>query len=127
MTVCATSDCCTPATNPLRAVFRPSVRIMESPDAIELLAEVPGADESSTEVTVEENTLTLRAKVVVSAPSDARVLYADHREGDYERSFTLSPEVDRTRIEAHVKDGLLRVRLPKPDKLQPHKIAVMAG
>ncbi len=127
MSTCTASPCDTGATNPLRAVFRPSVRIIESQGAIELLAEVPGADESSTEVTVEDNTLTLRARVISPAPTDARVLYADHREGDYERSFTLSPEVDRTRIEAHVKDGLLRVRLPKPDKLQPHKIAVMAG
>lgn len=127
MSTCLTRDCRTGAANSPRVVYRPPVRIIESAGAIELLAEVPGADENSTEVTLEDNTLTLRAKVLVQEPENARILYADHRAGDYERSFTISSDVDRTRIEARVKDGILHVRLPKPEQLQPQKIAVLAG
>jgi HSP20 family protein len=66
----------------------------------------------------------------VTAPSageNVRVVYADHRDGDYERTFHLAPEIDRTRIEAHVKDGVLRVRLPKSVQALPQKITVLAG
>ncbi len=111
-----------------RVVFNPSVKILESVDGLELIAEVPGADQSSTEVVVEKDTLTVRARVTESkTQADARIVYADHRDGDYERTFQLAPEIDRSRIEAHVKDGVLRVRLPKAQTALPQKITVLAG
>ena len=48
-----------------KRVYRPSVQIFESPDAVELVAEVPGADQSSTELTLENGELTLRARVAL--------------------------------------------------------------
>lgn len=111
-----------------RVVYKPSVKILESVDGLELIAEVPGADQTSTEVVVEKDFLVLRARVTTAPPSsESRVVFADHRDGDYERAFTLAPEIDRTRIEAHVKDGVLRVRLPKVQNALPQKITVMAG
>lgn len=121
-TVCRTSS------NACRVVYKPSVKILESVDGLELIAEVPGADQSSTDVVVEKDTLVLRARVTTPAPPvESRVVYADHRDGDYERSFQLAPEIDRTRIEAHVKDGVLHVRLPKVQQALPQKITVLAG
>lgn len=119
---------CRPSNSACRLVYKPSVKILESVEGLELIAEVPGADESSTEVVVEKDTLVLRARVTAPTPNaDTRVVYADHRDGDYERAFTLNSEIDRTRIEAHVKDGVLRVRLPKIAQAQPQKVTVLAG
>ena len=122
------SQSCQAAASFCRVVYKPSVKILESQDGLELIAEVPGADQNSTEVLVEKDTLFVRARVTDIAPADGqRIVYADHRDGDYERSFQLAPEIDRTRIEAHVKDGVLRVRLPKAQQALPQKITVLAG
>jgi HSP20 family protein len=113
------------ATN--QRVYRPSVQIFESPEAVELVAEVPGADEGSTELTIENNELTLRAKVQPTQADGSRLVYAEYGSGNYQRTFRLSDGIDRARIEARVKDGVLRVRLPKSDQAQSKKIAVLAG
>ncbi len=119
---------CQPSSNACRLVYKPSVKILESVDGLELIAEIPGADQNSTDVVVEKDTLIVRARVTAPAPSaESRVLYADHRDGDYERTFQLAPEIDRSRIEAHVKDGVLRVRLPKTQQPLPQKVTVLAG
>jgi HSP20 family molecular chaperone IbpA len=109
-------------------VYRPSVQIFESPEALELVAEVPGADEANTELTLENNELTLRAKVPELTNGDgAKLVYAEYGHGNYERTFRLSEGIDRQRIEAKVKDGVLRVRLPKAEQAQTKKITVLAG
>lgn len=119
---------CSPSHNACRVVYKPSVKILESVDGLELIAEVPGADQNSTDVVVEKDTLVVRARVTASEPpAESRVVYADHRDGDYERAFTLAPDIDRSRIEARVKDGVLRVRLPKVQQPLPQKINVLAG
>jgi HSP20 family molecular chaperone IbpA len=122
------SHVCQPANSTCRVVYKPSVKILESKDGLELIAEVPGADQNSTEVVVEKDTLVVRARVTEPIVVDGhRVVYADHRDGDYERTFQLAPDIDRTRIEAHVKDGVLRVHLPKSVQALPQKINVLAG
>jgi HSP20 family molecular chaperone IbpA len=104
------------------------VRIFESPEALELVAEVPGADESNTELTVENDELTLRARVPETTNGNgAKLVYAEYGQGNYERTFRLSDGIDRQRIEAKVKDGVLRVRLPKSEHAQTKKITVLAG
>ncbi|GIX03321.1 MAG: heat-shock protein [Planctomycetaceae bacterium] len=110
-----------------RRIYRPNVQIYELPDAIELVAEVPGADEKTTEITLDNDELTLRARVPADNHEGAKLVYAEFRDGDYERTFRLSEDIDRQRIEARVKDGVLRVRLPKAEHAQSRKIAVVAG
>jgi len=110
-----------------KRVFRPSVQIFESPEAVELIAEVPGADEQSTELTLHNDELTLRAKVPAPTENGTKLVYAEYGVGDYERTFRLSEDIDRQKIEARVKDGVVRVRLPKADHAQTKKITVLAG
>jgi len=110
-----------------KRVYRPSVQIFESPEAVELVAEVPGADEATTELTLKNDELTVRASVAVPEQNGSKLVYAEYGTGDYERTFHLSDAIDRQRIEARVKDGVLRVRLPKTDYAQTKKISVLAG
>jgi HSP20 family protein len=107
--------------------FQPNVRIWESTEAIELVAEVPGADESSTDLTVEHDTLTLTARVPRVDLGTGKLVYSELRDGGYRRTFRLSDQIDRQKIEARVKDGVLRVRLPKSDQAVSKKISVLAG
>lgn len=110
-----------------RTVYRPAVDIIETPDGVTVLAEMPGVDESETDVTLEKNVLTIRGTVQPVEPEGFSPVYAEYGVGDYERSFRLSEEIDRDGIEATVRDGVLRLHLPKVKEAMPQKIAVAAG
>ncbi len=53
-----------------------------------------------------------------------QAIYAELPMGRYRRAFTLSPELDATRVEATGKDGVLRLRIPKTQQAQPRRIEV---
>lgn len=110
-----------------RAVLLPRVDIAETEDAVLLTAEMPGVDEAGIDVTVEKNVLTIRGSVQRPQLEGYTLAYSEYEIGDYEREFTLSQEIDREHIEATVKDGVLRLQLPKAKGAGTHKIRVKAG
>ena len=103
-----------------RPVYVPRVDIVETEDALEVLADMPGVTKDSVEVTLEQRVLSLRGRADVAVPEGLAPLYLEYEPGDYERSFTLSDAVDPGGIEARVRGGVLHLRLPKagPAKLQ---------
>ena len=54
-------------------------------------------------------------------------MFSEYEVGDYERAFTLSDEIDRDKIQATVKQGVLRLELPKAERVKPKKIAIHAA
>lgn len=105
-------------------VFIPRVDICETEDAIVLLADMPGVDEKSVNITLEKNVLTLSGRVEPVSCEGYLAAYAEYEAGDYERAFTLSDEIDRDKIEASVKDGVLKLTLPKAEPVKLRKISV---
>lgn len=110
-----------------RRVYMPRTDIFEIKDELVLVMDVPGADDQSVEVTLEKNVLTISAYPVYATHEGHTLAYAEYGEGDYQRSFALSDEIDRARIEAKVKNGVLYMHLPKVGEVKPHKISVKAG
>lgn len=110
-----------------RRVFIPRVDIYETGDDLMLVADMPGVDESSVDITLEKNVLTINGNVEPAQPENYSLAYAEYAEGDYQRSFTLSDEIDRDNIEAVVSHGVLRLRLPKAGPAKTRKIAVKAA
>jgi len=109
-----------------RACFVPRADIYETDDRIVVVADMPGVDENSVDITLENNILTISGYVEPVEPENYSLAYAEYRVGDYQRSFTLSDQIDQDRIEATVKDGVLRLHLPKAGPAA-RKIAVKAG
>ncbi len=109
-----------------KRVFVPRVDIFETKDGIVIAADMPGVDDKSVDVTLEKNILTIRGKVEAKPVEGHSLAYAEYDEGDYERSFTLTDEVDREKIEAKVKNGVLEVILPKAEPAKAKKIAIKA-
>jgi HSP20 family protein len=107
--------------------FIPRADIYEMDDRIVVVADVPGAKEDSIEITVEKNILTINAYVDPVVPEGYSLAFAEYEVGDYSRSFRLSNEIDRSRIEATVKDGVLRLYLPKAAEAMTRKVNVKAG
>ena len=110
-----------------RPAFVPRADIYETEEAIVVVADMPGVDERSLDITLEKGVLTLNGMVEPQAPEGYSPSYAEYRVGDYARSFSLSKEIDQDAIEATLKDGVLRLTLFKVTEAQTRKIAVKAG
>jgi HSP20 family molecular chaperone IbpA len=93
--------------------FVPRVDIYETEDAIAVMADMPGVDAESLDISLEQSVLTINGLVDPTAPEGYALAYAEYRTGDYVRSFTLSNQIDQSAIEASIKDGVLRLHLPK--------------
>lgn len=108
-------------------VYTPNVDIIERDEDIVLTADMPGVDEKSVDINLEKNILSIYGKVDLAAPEDLRLVYSEYGIGDYQRSFTLSGEIDRDKIKATLKNGVLKLILPKAEPLKAKKITVEAG
>jgi HSP20 family protein len=117
------------ATERIRNVktFVPRVDIYENKDSLYLLADMPGVDDKTVDIELEKNILTITGRVENGRIKDATMMYSEYETGDYERVFTLSDEIDRDKIVAAVKNGVLRLELPKAEKVKPKKIAIKAA
>ena len=107
--------------------FVPRVDIFENKDSLFLVADMPGVDEKTVDIELEKNILTITGRVESGPIKDATMMYSEYEIGDYERVFTLSDEIDRDKIVATVKNGVLRLELPKAEKVMPKKIAIQAA
>ena len=105
-------------------VYTPAVDIYETSEAIVLVADMPGVDESSVDVTLEKNVLTIYGRVQPWQFEGHSLRYAEYGIGDYQRSFTISNQIDWEHIEGSVSNGVLRLTLPKTGPAQTKKIAI---
>jgi HSP20 family molecular chaperone IbpA len=102
----------TERTRPGKA-FVPRADIYETDGSLVIVTDMPGVDKNTVDITLEKNILTLKGLVEFTAPNNYSLAFAEYEVGDYERSFTLSSEIDRDNIEASIKDGVLKITLPK--------------
>lgn len=110
-----------------RLAFVPRADIYEADDEIVVVADVPGVDENTVDITLENNVLTINGYVEPEEPEGHSLAYTEYRVGDYQRAFSLSDQIDREGIKATVKDGVLRLHLPKVTEAKVKKIAIKAG
>jgi HSP20 family protein len=108
-------------------IYNPDVDIIEGKDKIVVIADMPGVNESSVDITLDDNVLTIYGKVDWQIPDKMKLAHAEYGIGDYQRIFTVSGEINREKIEANVKDGVLRLTMPKNDAPKMRKISVQAG
>jgi HSP20 family molecular chaperone IbpA len=104
--------------------FLPSVDIIENEKEFLLFADLPGCDEKSLDINLEKNTLTIKAIKNEIVKDDFDLVYCEYTPGNYKRSFALSDDIDRENVKANIKDGILRLILPKSKDSQPKKITV---
>jgi HSP20 family molecular chaperone IbpA len=102
----------------------PRVDVLEDDTGITLLADMPGVARDALEIKVEGESLSIEGAITAATPQAMEASYAEVRVPRYRRSFTLSRELDTTRIEAQLKDGVLKLRIPKQEQAQPRRISV---
>jgi len=108
-------------------VFVPQVDIYTADEEIVILADMPGTGENDIDISLEKNVLTISGFVSSGAPDGYELAYGEYGVGDFQRSFTLSDEIDQNNIEASLSNGVLRLTLPKAPKAKARKIAVTAA
>lgn len=110
--------------------WNPSVDVAEDQEKIVLSADLPGVDEKSLDIQVEEHVLTLKGeRKLERTQPQAPDFYRRYERvsGTFSRAFRLPETVDAERIGASLKDGILTVTLPKRPEAQPQKIKISVG
>lgn len=109
--------------------YVPDVDIQEDENALRLWADMPGVDESSVEVELDDDVLRLEGRVALKEYEGLSPLYTEYNIGHYRRHFTLRDAnvFDREHISARMVDGVLQIELPKAAKAKPRRIPVTAG
>src|SRR6187200_2422321 len=107
---------------PPRPVFMPPADIYETKDSIVVLTEMPGVSSEGVDISLERRVLTIRGRSAGNDHSGYQQVYSEYSDGDYERVFTLSENIDRDRIEATLRDGVLQLVLPKAEAAKARKI-----
>lgn len=110
-----------------RRTYVPRVDIYEADENIYLVADLPGADDSSVDITVENDVLTICACASEDGLDPNRRTYGEYGTGEYYRAFTLSDEIDKEKIGASMKNGILTVALPKAESHKTRKIPIHAA
>ncbi len=102
--------------------YLPAVDICETDNEFIVKFDMPGVDKEKVEITAEKNMLTVVG--YVSMESVGNIVYQETRIGNYRREFTLPEDVDADSISAEMKDGVLTVKIAKPEKVKPKKIEI---
>lgn len=107
-------------------IFTPDVDIFETDQEIVLLADVPGVKPDNVSIDLRDNILTLTCEIAPFENAEEEDILIEYETGTFYRQFTLSEVIDQSRIDAKLKDGVLRLTLPKVAEATPRKITVKA-
>ncbi|MFP6557107.1 Hsp20/alpha crystallin family protein [Paraburkholderia sp. B3] len=110
-----------------RMTITPAVDIYEDSQGVTLWADLPGVTRDKLDVRVHDGNLAIEAEAVVPTPPNLRLQHAEVREPRFARTFTLSPDFDISKIEANLKDGVLKLTIPRRDEARPRRIEVRTG
>ena len=102
----------------------PSTDVYETPDAFVLMIDLPGVAKDAINVTMENGTLNVRAKIEPHHSPHARLLFKELRGTTYYRVFNLGDGIDRTNVDAHYELGTLTIKLFKKEETKPREIQI---
>jgi len=109
-------------TIPVRT-FLPHTDIYETPEALVVVMEMPGVNREHADITVEDDILSVAGRIDFSKYEKFQPVYTEYNIGHYQRRFSLTPNnFDARKISAEMKDGVLKVVLPKAEQVKPRKI-----
>ncbi len=109
-------------------VLTPLVNIIETDKGFTLTAEMTGVPKDNIQVNVENASLVLEGVVKLDLPENLQITYSELPSVTrYRRVFTLSRDLDASKIEAIQRNGLLTVTIPKAAHAQPRKITVQVS
>ena len=120
--------------NPLGADFGPSGRGVYPPvnvfmdrDGYVLRMEIPGITQESLQIESRGRGLVISGRREIKAPENGSFHRRERGAGDFSRVLQLPPDIDPTRAQATLKNGILTLRIPKREEAKPRQITVQAA
>ncbi|MCA8256903.1 Hsp20/alpha crystallin family protein [Burkholderia sp. AU31624] len=107
-----------------RMTLVPAVDVYEDSQGVTLWADLPGVTKDKLDVKVHDSSLLIEAEAMVPTPANLRLQHAEVREPHFARTFTLSSDLDASRIEASLQDGVLKLTIPRRDEARPRRIEI---
>ncbi|MCZ2290654.1 MAG: Hsp20/alpha crystallin family protein [Burkholderiales bacterium] len=105
----------------------PPVDVIEDSSGITLYADMPGVPREKLGLRVEGDQLTLEGEIELATAEGLQSTHAELTLPRYRRAFTLSKELDPSKVSAELSHGVLRVRIPKMEHAQPRRIEISVG
>ncbi len=105
----------------------PPVDVIEDASGITLYADLPGVPRDKLSLSVEADNLSIEGEVALALPEGMAASHAEIGLPRFRRVFTLSKELDRDKVSAEFNNGVLKLRIPKAEHLQPRRIEVKAA
>lgn len=102
----------------------PPVDVLEDASGITLYADLPGVPRDRINVRIEADTLSIKGDVVLPVAKELEASHAEIQSTRYQRSFTLGQELDRDKLAAEFRQGVLKLHIPKLERAKPRKIEV---
>jgi HSP20 family protein len=104
----------------------PAMDVSETDHEYLVKAELPGIKKEDLEVAIQDGVLTINAETRYDNEhqEDGRIIRQERRYGKFVRSMRLGNEVDKEKVKAEYKDGILALSLPKAEAVKPKKIEV---
>jgi HSP20 family protein len=104
-------------------VYTPAVDIYETEDKLVVLADLPGVAKEDLSIKLDDEVLTIEGAAHASAAPGQHLL-TEYVSGTFYRQFTVGEAIDREKIDAKLKNGVLELVLPKAEKAKPKRIEV---
>jgi HSP20 family protein len=111
----------------LHTALLPPVDVIEDGTGITLYADLPGVSREALNVRVESDSLIIEGDLSLSIPEGMEASHTEVSSPRYRRVFTLSKELDAEKVGAELKQGVLKIRIPKAEHAQPKRIQVSIG
>ena len=112
--------------SPTEPALVPPVDVLENESGITVKADLPGVSKENLTIRVDGETLTIEGQVNLGEAASLEAVYAEIRNAQYKRSFVLSRDLDTSRIDAAMKNGVLTLTVPKLEQAKPRRIPVRA-
>ena len=105
----------------------PPVDIYEDGEAVTLYADLPGISKEDLDLQIEKDNLQIYAKVKNPPLEHTQQHYTEFPLRDYYRAFTIGDEIDKDKISASMNNGVLKLVLPKSERVKPKKIDIQVS
>jgi HSP20 family protein len=106
------------------AALLPPVDVIEDANGITLYADLPGVSKERLNLQVDGETLTIEGEMGLELPQGMEATHAEVSLPRYRRVFTLSKELDTGKLQAELKQGVLKLRIQKAEHAKPRRITV---
>jgi HSP20 family protein len=112
-------------TSPDRNHHAMAVDVVETPEALLVVAQIPGSTKEKLEISYEKDVLTIKAELQnLDVPENGKVLLKERGRGILSRTFRLPFAIDSEKASAEYSDGVLHLTLPKQEQTKPRHISI---